>query len=528
MDSILNTIRNYQNKPSEMFSSGAALFLLFILFIAGYYIFFISFSKLRNTYTDISFNGVMNHIPVLSYIRFPVMFIYIILFSYILFFLFKRWKLNNPLYNLSFELTTHTFTFGKMLLLLISIFGVFYLMYQLILSILIKSIKFSVWFTLILIVIILAIINSYTQMYDTDTPNEYIDFIKDLIFYIPCLLSDFIDYAKKDYKDTPNTVFILFVLLVVVCFIYLGVYCIKFKNPLLLIDSPVYLNTSIISYNRTQFVNIIIESRPWYQRELLKSQNPDIISSIKSDISFNTFFKNINNYVEKLEPFTSVISKELMPIHLNITEYDKYILKQAMYNDSEIRNQVYNASNNQQIINMIIEKQKNIIGYYEWFLMYLAYLNSNNLSKYVLGDLYTNTYHYGISFWIYLNSNVSLSGKDIIFKYGSKPSMYYNQNKKELTLEMGDSVVLYATNNILYQRWNHIVMNYNYGTFDLFINNNLVGTYTNIVNYTNSDELFQVGFTSNNNLGGIAKFLYSEEPLQLHTIENLYQNPPNF
>ena len=68
-------------------------------------------------------------------------------------------------------------------------------------------------------------------------------------------------------------------------------------------------------------------------------------------------------------------------------------------------------------------------------------------------------------------------------------------------------------------------MNYNYGTFDLFINNNLVGTYTNIVQFTNQ-ELLQVGSVSNNDLGGIAQMVYSEEPFQLNEIDKIYSNPP--
>ena len=120
-------------------------------------------------------------------------------------------------------------------------------------------------------------------------------------------------------------------------------------------------------------------------------------------------------------------------------------------------------------------------------------------------------------------------GKDIILKYGSRPSMYYDHATKELLVEIlqdGKPLVLYSSNNLLYQRWNHVVMNYDYGTFDLFINNNLVSSNTGIVTYVSPDELLQVGFTDNNNLGGITQLVYSEEPLQLNNIGTLYSRRP--
>ena len=510
---IINKIRDYQNKPTESFSTGICFLLLGLVMFAGYYIFF------------------FNPSSILDYIRFPIMFIYILLFAFILFFILRRLNSKRPLFNLSFELSTHTFTFGKLILFAISIFLAFYICYNAALSILFASFKVSILLTVIILILILAIINSYTNMYDTDTPNVFIDYIKDLIFYIPCLITEFIDFAKKDYKDTPSTVFILFIMLIIICFIYLGIYFINFNNPLLLINTPVYLNTSIISYDKKELTNIIISSRPWYQRELLRCQSLPIYTPTHDEKN-NTPIKELYNFIKYesnvsgIENFTSIISNELLPSHLNISEYDKYILKQAMYNDSDVANKINNVSTNtQEFINYIIEQQTKLMSYYELILLYFATLNSSDLSKSILGDLYKNTYHYGISFWVFFDSNLNMTGKDIIFQYGSKPSMYYNQDEKELTVE-NNGQVLYQTSNILYQRWNHIVMNYNYGTFDLFINNNLVGTYPNIITYTEASELFQVGFTTNNNLGGIAQMIYSEEPLELHTIQNLYNNPP--
>jgi hypothetical protein len=184
---------------------------------------------------------------------------------------------------------------------------------------------------------------------------------------------------------------------------------------------------------------------------------------------------------------------------------------------------------NNDFIKFIVKQQERIMGWYEKILLYLTFYNSSKLSQTLLGDINGNKYHYSFSFWIYLFSDHDSFGKDKILVYGSRPSMYYDHAKKELSVEInrnGTSQVLYSSSNLLYQRWNHIVMNYNYGTFDLFINNNLVSTTGDIVTYVSPDELLQVGFKTNNILGGIAKLLYSEQPFQMDEIGTLYLQQP--
>jgi hypothetical protein len=383
-------------------------------------------------------------------------------------------------------------------------------------SILLKALNVSLLLTIVILIIVLSIINSYTKIADDEIPNEAVDFIKDVIFYIPCLLSDVIEYAKKDYKNTPSTVIILFIILVLVCLLYLGSSYITYNNPLLLINKPSYLNKQLVSLDSVQLEELIIKSRPWYEQELLRLQR---VKKNMFDISFT-------------EGFTSVISKETIPVHMTISEYDKYILTQAMHGDDSIASKLLDVSGNiNDFIKFIVNQQEKIMGWYEKLLLNLTFYNSSKLSQTILGNINGNKYHYSFSFWIYLFSDHGSFGKDKILVYGSRPSMYYDNATKELSVEInrnGTTQVLYSSSNLLYQRWNHIVMNYNYGTFDLFINNNLVSTTGDIVTYVSPDELLQVGFKSNNNLGGIAQLLYSEQPFQLNEIGTLYLRQPKF
>jgi len=498
MDGILKTLRNSKDSQNGSMGLFASFLLLFIIFAYGYFLFF------------------YNPDNVFYYIRTPLVIIYIILVAFVMLFIFKRMKEGNTTMNMTLELTSHTFTFGKLLLLIFVTFVSFYIFYNLMIKVLVKSLDISLLLTIVILIIILSIVNSYTKIGEDETDNEYVDFLKDLIFYIPCLLSDFIEYMKKDIKNTPSTVFILLILLVLVSLIYLGSAYVTYNNPLLLIDKPRYLNTRLVSLDSVQLEELIIKSRPWYEQELLRLQKSN---KLQFDISFT-------------EGFTSIISHETMPVHLSISEYEKYILSQAMHGDDSIASTLHDVSGNvNEYIDMIVKKQEMIMGWYEKLLLNLAFYNSGRLSQTLLGNINGNKYHYSFSFWIYLFSDHTTFGKDTILAYGSRPSMYYDHSTKELSVEIkrkNEDHVIFSTSNILYQRWNHIVMNYNYGTFDLFINNNLVSTSGDIITYISPDEILQVGFNTNSNLGGIAQLLYSEQPFSLNEIGSLYLKQPKF
>jgi hypothetical protein len=501
MDTGLSTLRSFQDSTDETMSNLAGSFLIFVLLVCGYILFF------------------YNPDNILNYVRTPLIVLYIILVAFVALFMMKRMK-QQPMFNISFELTTHTFTFGKMLLLVLVIFLSFYIFYNLMIHILLKTLNISIFLTMTILIVVLAIINSYTKIADDEVTNEVVDFIKDLIFYIPCLLIDAIEYMKKDYDNTPSTMIILFIILVIICIAFIGSEYVNLNHPLLLIDKPSYLNRPQVSLNQMQLEELIIKSRPWYEQELLRLQR----TSKGPDISYNTSTQVIT------EGFTSILAQETIPVHLTITDYERYILAQAMYSDKSISDSLQDPSGNMKdYVEFIVRQQENVMSLYERLLLNLAIYNSSDLSQTLLGNLKSNKYHYSLSFWIYLFNDQTMVGKDTILKYGSRPSMYYDHATKELSVEIvqdGTPIVMYSSNNLLYQRWNHVVMNYDYGTFDLFINNNLVSSSAGIVTYVSPEELLQVGFIDNNNLGGITQLVYSEQPLDLNKIGSLYSRHP--
>ena len=526
---LLRDISAYTETTDIMLPS-FLIFLIVFMMSMGYIIFF------------------FNPYKILDYINIPVILIYTILFSYILFFTIRKFNDGTRYYNLSFELKSYTSNYARVVLLIPSLFIAGYIIYNILSAIFVASSNFSATFTIITCTIILAIINSYTNMYAIKQESFILEYIKNLIFYIPCLISDFIDFIKEDYKNTPTTVFILFVILILVTLIYAGAYYVKFKNNtsnIVLVDTPKYLNTNIASLYKKDINSLIVNTKPFYERALYKLQEEN---TVKYDLSFNTDVSAsvipayADTYTKKFyikEGFTTVMTDETFPIHLTIDDYDKYILQQAMWTNPVIKNIIKNKHDASDgdvgvYVNSVIENQKSLMSLYEKSMLYLATINNSNFSKTFVKDLSNNNYIYSLSFWIYLNPTQTMNGKDIIIQYGNRPSMYFNHDTNELTLELinqpdNNEVVLYRSSSILYQRWNHVVINNSHGEVDLFINSNLVGNYKNTISYSiESNELLQIGSADNNDIGGIAYVYYYEIPLTLKEISNKYINKPSF
>lgn len=139
-------------------------------------------------------------------------------------------------------------------------------------------------------------------------------------------------------------------------------------------------------------------------------------------------------------------------------------------------------------------------------------------------------YKYALSLWVYLNAqpintNPSYIDNTNIISYGGKPAIYYNASKNELIIytKVGnENKELYRTKNIQYQKWFNIIINYNSGIMDIFIDNKLVSSNKNVITYMTYDDI--ICGKQNGIYGFIKNVIYFNDILTKNKIQWINKN----
>ena len=116
--------------------------------------------------------------------------------------------------------------------------------------------------------------------------------------------------------------------------------------------------------------------------------------------------------------------------------------------------------------------------------------------------------------------------KTNIISYGDRPKILYNGKKNKLKVHInkgGRGVIkIELDEKILLQKWNHLVINYDRGTLDIFMNNKLVKTLNEIVPHVEEDSII-IG--SNGGIqGGICNVVYYDKVLSKLEITKIYNS----
>jgi hypothetical protein len=160
----------------------------------------------------------------------------------------------------------------------------------------------------------------------------------------------------------------------------------------------------------------------------------------------------------------------------------------------------------------------------------------------------TFDYQYAISFWIYIdavapNMNASYNKFTSLLNFGNKPNVLYNgqtntlmivteqkdlkntTNNKLIDFDEDGNRIIYKNKNMLLQKWNNIIINYNGGVLDIFLNGELVKSDIGVVPYYTLDNL-TIG-QDNGLKGGICNVVYFNRPLTSNNIYFLYKMVKN-
>lgn len=156
-------------------------------------------------------------------------------------------------------------------------------------------------------------------------------------------------------------------------------------------------------------------------------------------------------------------------------------------------------------------------------------------------------YQYAISFWLFLdaaapNTNASYSKYTSLLNFGDKPNVLYNgkNNTLMVTMQQKDlnksankltdfdengNRILYKNENMLLQKWNNIIINYNGGIMDIFLNGELVKSDIGVVPYYTLDNL-TIG-EDDGIQGGICNVVYFNRALTTSNMYYLYNMVKN-
>jgi hypothetical protein len=156
--------------------------------------------------------------------------------------------------------------------------------------------------------------------------------------------------------------------------------------------------------------------------------------------------------------------------------------------------------------------KKTIGGYFK--------LNEDNNNEY--------NYHYTLSSWFFFherppNTNKNYSKYTTVLNYGNKPKIMYNpeiQKVKILMKQGTNKLKTVYVGDLLLQKWNNVVITYDRGSLDVFINGKLVSSTPNIVPYMEYDTI-DIGAIRGID-GGVTNVVYYPNVLPYQSIVKKY------
>ena len=147
-------------------------------------------------------------------------------------------------------------------------------------------------------------------------------------------------------------------------------------------------------------------------------------------------------------------------------------------------------------------------------------------------------YNYALSSWFFIRAQSPEYGASYntytpILDYGGKPTILYNGRLNKLKIEMNNGLnnkpKTFIIDDFPVQKWTNIVINYDGGILDVFMNSKLLASFNNVVPYMSQDNI-TIGYT-NGIGGGVCNVVYFPQSISKERIDINYnilskKNPP--
>ena len=411
----------------------------------------------------------------------------------------------------------------------------------------------------------------YTGQKSSKFPfNDFLKLTNELIFSFTCFLKDMYNFLINDISNT-NPVFLVFCLIILIVFFFLylipkiRLYLILYNGKQLL-NEPVYLNklntlsryqdinkditnTNIFRYIRQQIYDTYDSTfNPNYNKQSYVSESIDNV--------YNSFFDpdyKKESYLNLGSPsLNHDLNKKIEEIKQDI---DVKQLEKMIEENPDLKDTIEKMLNNpdflkEQLLSISPYKGEfidNVVDFLNSSKIVTTnksiYEASNPTISYNFNTIKDKNYNYSISCWVFIDNydgNQGGENNKSIIKFGNKLNMLFNPYNREILLKVdscSDDIdnkncktkVAFRTNNILFQRWNNFIFNYDSGTLDVFVNNRLISSTPNISPLINNDTI-SVG--DNDGVeGAICNVMYFSTILTKQDINKLFNffyvsNPP--
>jgi hypothetical protein len=379
-------------------------------------------------------------------------------------------------------------------------------------------------------------------------------FFYHLIFAIPCLIMDLGDYLNEDFKKTPIHFFFILLGLSIISIGYLVIPIIVrifYKHNNSDNNDKNNLQAQRNELNRQKDEYLVIINRlkstvninwDFIINNSLQTKNNDTRSKLKEYLLNLNFsddsVKNNNNPKAKLGIKIITLTEAIEIIQTNVP---KILAKDI--NIDNINQKIKDIDASLKMLKKNNNKKAVILQKMPVYLKSNRVLASaNKLNK--INNL-QHPYNYAISFWTFIHPqppsyNLAVNKFTSILNHSNVPNVLYRMKDNTLkiaTLNMdncdeqygrcsnnepyGEKIV-YKTNKLSLQKWNHIVLNYSSGTLDVFINKKLVASKINVApSYLDTIPSITVG-EDNGISGGICNVIYYQDPISLTKIELIY------